>query len=273
MELVGTPVPETGYHGWPFGDIATPIVNVVLRYLYLVFILIQFILALGNRPKGSRHSYIASYVVFGVIQTYIIVLSFYLVFRALQTPLGDQIDTSSAGAFFESMFGGGSVAGVILLAIVTIYGLNYVASFIYLDPWHMFHSFPQYLVLASTYINIVMVYAFNNWHDVSWGTKGSDQTAALPSVHVIKDEKTDAPVIEEVEREQEDIDSLFAKTVYRALAPVEEEEVVEKKDTEDSYKSFRTGLVITWILSNLLLIVLVTSDEFESLGVGVSVQL
>ncbi|KAI8963165.1 glycosyltransferase family 2 protein [Daldinia sp. FL1419] len=272
MELVGTPVPASNYHGWPFGDVATPVVNVLLRYLYLVFILIQFILALGNRPKGSRHSYVASYVVFGVIQAYIIVLSFYLVYRALQTPIADQIDTSSAAAFFKSMFGGDSVAGVILLAIVTIYGLNFVASFLYLDPWHMFHSFPQYLVLASTYINIVMVYAFNNWHDVSWGTKGSDQTAALPSVHVIKDEKTDAPVIEEVEREQQDIDILFAKTVYRALAPVEEEEVVEKKDTEDSYKSFRTGLVITWILSNLLLIVLVTSDEFESLGVGKASQ-
>ncbi|KAI1480336.1 glycosyltransferase family 2 protein [Daldinia eschscholtzii] len=267
MDLVGTPVPETNYHGWPFGDIATPIVNVVLRYLYIVFILIQFILALGNRPKGSRHSYIASYIVFGIIQAYIIVLSFYLVFRALQTPLEEQIDTSNAAAFFKSMFGGGSVAGVILLALITIYGLNYLASFLYLDPWHMFHSFPQYLILASTYINIVMVYAFNNWHDVSWGTKGSDSSAALPSVHVTKDEKTNAPVVEEIEREQQDIDSLFAKTVYRALAPVEEEEVVEKKDTEDSYKSFRTGLVISWILSNLLLVVLVTSDDFEFLGV------
>ncbi len=269
MDLVGTGVPASGYRGWPFGDIATPIVNTLIKDIYLVFIVVQFILALGNRPKGSRHSYVASYVVFGLIQAYIIVLSFYLVFRALRTPIADQIDTSSAGAFFNSMFGTGSVAGVILIAIITIYGLNYVASFIYLDPWHMFHSFPQYLILASTYINIVMVYAFNNWHDVSWGTKGSDETAALPSVHVLKDEKTNAPVIEEVEREQNDIDSLFAKTVYRALAPVEEEEVVEKKDTEDSYKSFRTGLVISWILSNMLLIVFVTSDDFQSLGVGV----
>ncbi|KAH9987664.1 glycosyltransferase family 2 protein [Xylariaceae sp. FL0662B] len=267
MNLVGTPVAATQYHGWPFGDKASPIINVIIQYIYVIFLMIQFILALGNRPKGSRHTYIASFVVFGAIQAYIIVLSFYLVARALQTPLGDQIDTDSAQAFFKSMFGGGGVAGVILLALITIFGLNYVASFLYLDPWHMFHSFPQYLVLASTYINILMVYAFNNWHDVSWGTKGSDQTAALPSVHVIKDKDAGGPVVEEVEREQDDIDNQFKKTVYRALAPVEEVVEEEKKDTEDSYKSFRTGLIISWLISNLILIVGVTSDDFESLGV------
>ncbi|KAI0535779.1 glycosyltransferase family 2 protein [Xylaria digitata] len=265
MDLVGTPT--TGYHGWPFGDIVTPILNIVVKYIYLTFLVVQFIVALGNRPKGSKTTYIVSFAVFGIIQAYIIVLSFYLVFRALSVPLGDQISTDSAKAFFESLFGGNGVAGVILLAIITIYGLNYVASFLYLDPWHMFHSFPQYLVLASTYINILMVYAFNNWHDVSWGTKGSDQTDALPSAHVTMDDASDGVFIEEVEREQEDTDHRFKRTVYRALAPVEEEIVVETKDTEDSYKTFRTGLVVSWIISNMILIIIVTSDDFESLGI------
>lgn len=265
MDLVGTPVEATDYHGWPFGDTATPIVNIILQYIYLAFLVVQFILALGNRPKGSRHTYIASFVAFGLIQAYIIVLSFYLVYRALQKPLGEQISTDSAAAFFQSMFGSGGVAGVILLALITIYGLNYVASFLYLDPWHMFHSFPQYLILASTYINILMVYAFNNWHDVSWGTKGSDQTETLPSAHVTKEK--DADVIEEIERDQDDIDNRFKKTVYRALAPVEEEVTTETKDLEDSYKSFRTRLVISWIISNMVLVIFVTSDDFATLGV------
>lgn len=268
MDLVGSPSILQGYHGWPFGDTATPLLNVLLRYLYIVFLLIQFILALGNRPKGSRFTYVASFMVFGLIQGYLLVLSFYLVYRALSTPIGDSISTESAAAFFNSFFGEG-VAGVILLAIITIYGLNFVASFLYLDPWHMFHSFPQYLILMSTYINILMVYSFNNWHDVSWGTKGSDKAEVLPSAPVTKDKANNA-VIEEVEKEQEDIDSQFKKTVYRALAPFEEEEEIEKKDPEDSYKSFRTGLVISWILSNLLLIAFVTSDDFESVGVAVS---
>ena len=54
MDLVGTANPDAvpPYHAWPFGDTVTPDVNTVLKYLYLGFVLLQFILALGNRPKG-----------------------------------------------------------------------------------------------------------------------------------------------------------------------------------------------------------------------------
>lgn len=114
---------------------------------------------------------------------------------------------------------GGSIAGVILLALVTIYGLNFLASLLYLDPWHMFHSFPQYLVLMSTYVNILMVYAFKNWHDVSCGSKGPDSANALPSANIAQDEGTEGMMVEEVEKEQADIDVLFEATVRRALAP------------------------------------------------------
>ena len=52
MDLVGTPGPQNGNDAFPFGNKATPIVNTVLKYIYLGFVLLQFILALGNRPKG-----------------------------------------------------------------------------------------------------------------------------------------------------------------------------------------------------------------------------
>ena len=52
MDLVGTPGPQNGEKAFPFGNHVTPIVNTVLQYLYLGFVLLQFILALGNRPKG-----------------------------------------------------------------------------------------------------------------------------------------------------------------------------------------------------------------------------
>ncbi|KAF7919410.1 uncharacterized protein EAE98_009250 [Botrytis deweyae] len=268
MDLVGTPVVASEYHGWPFGDTASPIFNHIIQYIYLAFVIIQFIVALGNRPKGSQVTYLVSFVVFGFIQLYVIILSFYLVYRALRTPIGDQIDTSSGAAFFESMFGGTGVAGVILLALITIYGLNYLASFLYLDPWHMFHSFPQYIILASTYINILMVYAFNNWHDVSWGTKGSDQSEKLPSANVIKDLKSGHEMVEEEEMQQVDIDQKFQETVLRTLSPVAVEVVVETKEVDDTYKSFRTRLVVSWILSNMLVVWIVTSDDFAFLGVG-----
>jgi chitin synthase len=272
MDLVGTPsigsVSSSEVHGWPFGDRATPIINAVLTYLYLGFVILQFILALGNRPKGSRFTYIASYLVFGLIQTYIMVLSFYLVVRAFQTEdIGESISFASGDDVVRSFFTGEGAAGVIVIALITIYGLNFLASFLYLDPWHMFHSYPQYMILMSTYINILNIYAFNNWHDVSWGTKGSDKAEALPSATVTKGEKNEA-VVEEIEKEQEDIDSQFEQTVRRALQPHKEVEEVEKKDVEDSYKSFRTGLVVIWLFSNIFLAVAIQSENFDAFGVG-----
>lgn len=274
MTLVGTPQESADYHGWPFGDKVTPVFNVIIGYIYVAFIILQFILALGNRPKGSKKTYLASFVVFGLIQGYILILTTYLVYRAFSTkPIEEQISLASGKEFFDSFFGGSAgVAGLIMIALVTIYGLNFIASFLYLDPWHMFHSFPQYLVLMSTYINILMVYAFNNWHDVSWGTKGSDVAESLPSAQIVQGEKE--ITVEEIEQEQEDIDSRFEKVVRRALAPVDSEEEgrPEKKDTEDSYKSFRTGLTYSWLLSNILLVIGVTSDDLSMVGLGVSLS-
>lgn len=52
MDIVGTPSAVNHYIGWPFGGEATPILNNFLKIGYLAFLMLQFILALGNRPKG-----------------------------------------------------------------------------------------------------------------------------------------------------------------------------------------------------------------------------
>ena len=53
MDLVGgNPGPQNDNRAFPFGNVATPIINTILKYIYLGFVLLQFILALGNRPKG-----------------------------------------------------------------------------------------------------------------------------------------------------------------------------------------------------------------------------
>jgi chitin synthase len=261
MDLVGLPKTASStnaeQHGWPFGDTATPIVNTILKYLYLSFLLLQFILALGNRPKGSRYTYIASFGLFGIIMAYVIVLSGFLVIRSLVN-----------GVSFVNLFEPGS-SMLILLALLATLGLYFVASFLYLDPWHMIHSFPQYTLIMSSYVNILNVYAFSNWHDVSWGTKGSDKVDALPSAQTTKVEGKSA-VIEEIDKPQEDIDSQFEATVKRALREYIPPPEDQTTSLEDSYKTFRTGLVSGWLFSNALLAVLITSDNFDSFGFGVS---
>ena len=268
MQLVGTkslPGVEPPRDAWPFGNTVTPIVNTLLSYIYLAFVGLQFILAFGNRPKGSKWSYMTSFIVFAVIQLYIVILSMYLVYMAFTNPAGKRLNTDSAKDFFTS-FVDTSGVGIIVLALASTFGLYYVASFLYLDPWHMFTSFPQYLLIMSSYVNILNVYAFSNWHDVSWGTKGSDKADVLPSAKTEKGKDGKTTVIEEPDLPQADIDSQFEATVKRALAPYVPPVENEEKTLEDSYKSFRTHLTTAWIGMNALLGLAVTVEDLSSFG-------
>lgn len=221
-----------------------------------------------DKTNRSRVTYIMSFLLFAIIQVYIVVLSMYLVYRALSGH-SEQIDTKHGlDDFFKTFFSSTS-SGIILIALIATFGLYFVASFAYLDPWHMFTSFPQYLCLMSSYVNILNVYAFSNWHDVSWGTKGSDKADVLPSAQTTKTGDGKAAVIEEPDKPQADIDSQFEITVKRALSEYHPPVVVEKKTLEDSYKSFRTKLVTAWIFSNALLAVGITSSDLTSLGFSV----
>lgn len=272
IDLVGTPSDSNNHTAFPFGERATPIVNTIVKYIYLGFLLLQFILALGNRPKGSKFSYLASFVAFGIIQLYIVVDSLYLVIRAFTGGAPMDFKTNEGlGAFLRSFFGS-SGAGIIIIALAATFGLYFVASFMYADPWHMFTSFPAYIVLQSSYINILNVYAFSNWHDVSWGTKGSDKADALPSAKTTKDEGSKDAVIEEIDKPQADIDSQFEATVKRALTPYVAPVEHDEKSLEDSYKSFRTRLVTFWIFSNAFLAVCITSEAVNKFGFTVRLK-
>lgn len=263
MDLVGTPSPSNGDTAFPFGYTATPIINTLVKYIYLAFLLLQFILALGNRPKGSKFTYLASFVVFGIIQLYVVVDALYLVVRAFTNHDTMDFDTTHGlGAFLSSFFGS-SGAGIIIIALAATFGLYFIASFMYLDPWHMFTSFPAYMAVQSSYINILNVYAFSNWHDVSWGTKGSDKADALPSAKTSGGKEA---VIEEIDKPQADIDSQFETTVKRALTPYVAPVEKEEKSLDDSYKSFRTRLVTLWLFSNGLMAVCITSEGVNKFG-------
>ncbi|KAL3481557.1 chitin synthase-domain-containing protein [Aspergillus californicus] len=263
MDIVGVPSATNHNKGWPFGNDVTPIFNNVVKVLYLVFLMHQFFLALGNRPKGSQYAYIFSFIYFSLVQVYILVLSFNLVAQAFS---GGNIDLNfddGAGAFVASFFT--STTGLVLIALASTYGTYLIGSIIYCDPWHLITSSWAYFVGMPSTINIVNVYAFCNWHDVSWGTKGSDESSSLPSAQTKKSDNTKGNFVEEVDKPQSDIDTEFELTVRRALA--EWKEPVEKKvvSLDDSYKTFRTNLVLLWALSNSLLVLLINNATVSSL--------
>jgi chitin synthase len=181
-------------------------------------------------------------------RVYTLVCSFFLVglaFTKGTIPQGNGF-FDSLGKFLTS------TNGVIVIALASTFGVYILASVLYLDPWHMLHSFPQYLLMVTSYINILNVYAFCNWHDVSWGTKGADKADSLPSAHTTKKSDTEGGASAEVleyELPQADIDLKFEKVVKRALAPYKEPEKSKEKSLDDAYKAFRTNLIAVWIFS------------------------
>lgn len=198
---------------------------------------------------------------FSIVQAYILVLTFYLVVHALT---GNNLTfdvNDGVGAFLSSFIE--STGGIVLVALVSTYGIYFLASFLYLDPWHMFTSSWAYILGMPSSINVLMVYAFCNWHDVSWGTKGSDKAEALPSAHI----KTDAQktFVEELEKAQIDIDTQFEQTVKRALTPYRPPIEKEEASLDDSYKAFRTNLVLLWTISNGLLAFCINNADLDRL--------
>ena len=76
----------------------------------------------------SRYTYIISFVVFGIIQAYLIVLSGYLVVRAFTSPATEAFDTDSPGEFAKSFFSSSS-AGIIITVLIMF--AIVIAAFIY----------------------------------------------------------------------------------------------------------------------------------------------
>ena len=130
----------------------------------------------------------------------------------------------------------------------------------------MFTSLWAYAVGLTSSINVLMVYSFCNWHDVSWGTKGSDKADTLPSVQTKKQGNFNGPFIEELHKSQSDIDSQFEKTVKLALTPFIDEPPDETKSLDDSYKAFRTKLILFWTFSNAILAICITSDSLNKIA-------
>ncbi|CAH1762767.1 12811_t:CDS:2 [Entrophospora sp. SA101] len=235
----------------------------ILRYVYLTLLIIQFILAMGNRPQGSKWAYIASISFFSGLMVYMLFAAGWLTYKGVAAQIqklnNDVADpganVSTAGAIL-----GNSTFKNIILSVISTYGLYFTASFLFFEPWHMFNSLIQYLLLVPFYINILNVYAFCNVHDVSWGTKGDNAVVKhdLGSVTTTPDNNT---VEVEVPVEAKDINSLYQEAVEELQRhheePVKKRSASDKQD--DYYKSFRTRVVLLWILSNGAMVAIITN--------------
>jgi chitin synthase len=234
----------------------------IMRQVYLGAIIIIFIVSLGNRPQGSKWIYIFCGILFVLIMIQMLLLIGLTMYATVQealksVPQGSTISSSLGYAFMN-------VSGFrdLIISIVATYGVYILASVLYGDPWHMITSFLQYMLLLPCSYNILLVYAFSNTHDISWGTKGDNKAQELGGASVVKDgAKTDMVDIElpfqdlkDKSALNEDYNLWLANLPRRP--PPEKNKRDAKTKTEDWYRSFRTHLVLFWMFSNAALIVL-----------------
>lgn len=107
----------------------------------------------------------------------------------------------------------------------------------FLDPWHMFTSFIQYLLLLPSYVNILLIYAFCNLHDVSWGTKGDNGAAKDLGAAKVKTKDGEDVVEVEMPIDNEDVERLWNQAREELATPFTEpkerrDDVTKRSDCE-----------------------------------------
>ncbi|KAH6601363.1 hypothetical protein BASA61_001995 [Batrachochytrium salamandrivorans] len=250
----------------PFGT-HSEIVDLVMRELYIFAIIAIFVSSLSNRPQGSKWLYYCLSVLFSIIMAMMLFMGGWSIYQAVINFRNRGVTVSGHQQSAFDYFRTTTVFRDLVVSIMSTYGLYFVASLIHLDPWHCVTSMLQYLLILPTFNNIFMIYAFCNLHDVSWGTKG-DNKVVDDKPAVVHQSASGEQVYEvEIPSEEEDIDAawlLHIKTMAsnRANPVVENNKRDGKTKEEDSCKEFRTRVVLSWIITNSLIIALFTNDSF-----------
>ncbi|KAF2871592.1 chitin synthase-domain-containing protein [Massariosphaeria phaeospora] len=233
------------------GQIGTPgkVLFVVFEWLYISVLIASFVMSLGNRPQGNNRLYMTMVYFWVIIMAYLMSASIYITYRSVKSQVDNNKGFNIGDIFSDKIF------FTLVVSLASTYLMWLVVSIIFLDPWHMFTSFVQYILMTPTYINILNVYAFCNTHDITWGTKGDDKAEKLPSVTTKADGKADiqAPTDDADLNTQYETELRVFSTKY--VEPKKEHTPEDKQ--EDYYKGFRSGVVLFWILCNLGLTALV----------------
>ncbi|KAL8946338.1 MAG: hypothetical protein Q9222_007251 [Ikaeria aurantiellina] len=236
------------------------ILGVVFEWLYIATLLTCFVLALGNRPQGSNKFYMTMVYFWVGIMLYLMFATIFITVRSIQ------IETKENGFTVSDLFKN-NLFFTLIVSMASTYVLWFIISFAFFDPWHLFTSFIQYLLLTPTYINILNVYAFCNTHDITWGTKGDDKAEKLPTANIKPGGKVDVSVAQD----DGDLNAQYEAemSLIRVKAPKEKRVFTESEKQEDYYKGFRSAVVLVWMFCNFALgAVVLSAGGLERVAVG-----
>ncbi|EMD35236.1 chitin synthase [Gelatoporia subvermispora B] len=271
------------------------IINLVIEYIYVGLLIASFLLALGNRPQGSKLFYTIAMVGFALVTIYMSFASIFLVVRGIENAIHAAKPVTPSDLFVNPLFRN------IVVSMFATLGLWVLASVIQLDAWHLVTSSLQYMLMAPSYINVLNVYAFANVHDVSWGTKGDTKTSK--DLGRVKGKEQEAVEVLVPTEQSLRLEYEAAVDVMHSKPVDEEEEVDPQAEREASDRNFRTkyvpvfasvdvahmyyhpsvfpasfstlrSVLLTWALTNILLaaVVITASTKASSTNAGRAVN-
>nr|prf chitin synthase [Aspergillus nidulans] len=230
---------------------AGKVLGVVFEWLYLATLVTCFVLSLGNRPGGSNKLYMTMVYFWVFIMIYLAFAAVFVTVRSIQEEVKD-------GSFTFSTLFTNSTFFSIIVSLGSTYVMWFIASIIFMDPWHMFTCFIQYILLTPTYINVLNIYAFCNTHDITWGTKGDDKAEKLPSANLKPGGKVDV----NIPQDDGDLNAQYEAGVmtFAQKPPKEIKTISEEERQADYYKGFRSSVVLVWVFCNFALGAVVLSS-------------
>ncbi|TFK87587.1 glycosyltransferase family 2 protein [Polyporus arcularius HHB13444] len=239
-------------------DGAGPEVFEVFLKLYLGLIFIILVCSLGNRPQGSKWTYSICIVLFGFCNIITLWCAGYTVYLAVPHTVEGWKD-------FPNLVETNATFRDIVISLAATYGLYFIGSFMHFEPWHMFTSFIQYMFWLPSYVNILMMYAMCNLHDVTWGTKGDNGSSKdLGGAKKVKGEDGKELMEVELPTAREDVDQVWAASrTALSFKPAEEKEHRDAATKQaDHDRNSRTNVVLAWVGTNIIMILVFTSTAF-----------
>jgi chitin synthase len=225
--------------------------------LYIALLFFVTVCSLGNRPQGSKWMYIIAILLFGVCNIITLWCAGFTVYLAVPHTLDGWKDYRSLLKKSNTLH--------IVISLAATYGLYLFSSLLHFEPWHMFTSFIQYLFLLPSYVNILMMYAMCNLHDVTWGTKGDNGAAKdLGGAKKVKGDNGKDVMEVELPTAREDVDQLWtaSRAALKNKPPAQKEHRDAATKQADHDRNSRTNVVIAWIGTNMLMILVFTSNAF-----------
>ncbi|KAG7099805.1 Chitin synthase, class 2 [Marasmius oreades] len=230
----------------------------VILKLYIAVIFVVLVCSLGNRPQGSKWTYILAIFLFGLCNIITIWCASWTVYLAVPHNVDGWKN-------FPELVKNTPALQDIVISLAATYGLYFISSFMHFEPWHMFTSFIQYMFFLPSYVNILMMYAMCNLHDVTWGTKGDNGAAKdLGGAKKVKNEGGKEVMEIELPTAREDVDQIWqaARSSLRVKPPQEKEHRDAATKQADHDRNSRTNVVLAWLGTNMAMILVFTSTAF-----------